>query len=95
MPFFPRSFTWYIAVSAACTSSSADAATSGSVATPTDAVRRMLRPSPARNVMRGDPLADALADRERALAAGVGQHQGELVAAEPRDHVGFAGARRG
>src|SRR5690606_25098380 len=38
IPFFPRSLTRYMAASAACTSSSAATATSGSVATPTDAV---------------------------------------------------------
>ena len=42
--------------------------------------------------MRGQALADALADGERALAAGIGQHERELVAAEPRHHVGFARA---
>src|SRR6476660_1269007 len=40
----------------------------------------------------GNTIADALADGERALSAGVGQHQRELVAAEPRDDVGFARA---
>ena len=42
--------------------------------------------------VRRDPLADALADRGRAFAAGVGQDERELVAAEPRDDVGFARA---
>ena len=48
-PFLPESFTWYIAISAARTNSSAEVATSGSVATPTEAVSRRLNPSPARN----------------------------------------------
>ncbi len=43
IPFFPDSLTWYIALSAAWTSSSDEAATSGSVATPTDAVRQRLK----------------------------------------------------
>ena len=84
----------YMASSAAWISPSAEAATSGSVATPTDTVRWMFEPSPAGNV-RGDALAHALADGGRAFAAGVGQNQRELVAAEPRDHVGLAGAARG
>ena len=40
----------------------------------------------------GDPLADALRNRQRARRAGVGQDQGELVAAKPGDDVGFARA---
>ena len=35
------------------------------------------------------------ADRHGALAAGVGQDERELVAAEAGDDVGFARARRG
>ena len=42
--------------------------------------------------MRREALADALADGEGALAAGIGQHERELVAAEARDDVGFARA---
>src|SRR4029078_4125763 len=50
MPFLPCSFTWYIASSAAWIRPSVECATSGSVATPTDTVRWMLRPSPCRNL---------------------------------------------
>src|SRR5215471_2933402 len=39
-----------------------------------------------------DAVPDTFADRHRALAARVGQDQGELVSAEPRDDVGFARA---
>ena len=42
--------------------------------------------------MRGDAIADAGRHGERALGAGLGQHDGELVAAEPRHDVGFARA---
>ena len=49
IPFFPRSLTAYMASSAAWMSCSADAATSGSVATPTDTVSEMVRPSARRN----------------------------------------------
>ncbi len=42
--------------------------------------------------MGGDPLADALADREGAFAARIGQHDGEFVAPEARHHVGLARA---
>src|SRR2546423_9330784 len=42
--------------------------------------------------MAGNAHADALADGKRAVAAGVGQHQRELVAAEARDDVGLARA---
>ena len=87
--------TQYIASSAAWIRPSAEAATSGSVATPTDTVSVNVRPSPCEKPVRGDALADALADRDRAFAAGVGQDERELVAAEARDHVGLARARRG
>ena len=40
----------------------------------------------------GDSLADALAHRIRAVAAGIRQDQSELVAAEARHHVGLARA---
>ena len=93
MPFLPRSLTRYIASSAAWISSSADAATSGSVATPTEAVRRMSRPSPGRNRCAAMRSRMRSPTAQRALAAGVGQDQRELVAAEPRDDVGFARAR--
>ena len=43
--------------------------------------------------MRRNPVADAIADRHGAVAAGVGQDDGELVAAEAGDDVGLAGAR--
>ena len=39
--------------------------------------------------VRGDAIADARGHGERPLAAGFGQHDCELVAAEPRHDVGF------
>ena len=42
--------------------------------------------------VRPDAFADTLADRVGAVRAGIGEHQCEFVAAEARDHVGFARA---
>ena len=92
MPFLPETLTLYIARSAAWMSSSADAATSGSVAMPTDAVRRTLSWSAVEKAVRRDPVANALGDHDRAVAPGLGQDHRELVAAKPRDDVGLAGA---
>ena len=89
----PESFTAYIALSAAWTSSSEEAATSGSVAAPTDTVRwANIEAVAGQEHVGRDFLADALANRERALAARVGQHQCKLVAAEARHDVGLARA---
>ena len=75
-------------MSAARTSSSAEVAASGRVATPTETVRRTSsRPGPGTRC--ADPVADALAHPQGALGAGVGQHDGELVAAEAGDDVGL------
>ena len=64
-PFLPESLTRYIATSAARTNSSAEAATSGSVATPTDAVRRTFKPV-AREEADAPPRAPG---RDRPTAA--------------------------
>ena len=84
-----------MAASAAWTSSSAEAATSGSVATPTDDRQMEVQAVAGQEPMSGNPLANTLAHRERALAARVRQHQGEFVAAEPGHDVGFARAAAG
>ena len=42
-----------------------------------------------------DAVAQATGHRLGAVDAGLGQENGELVAAEPRNDVGFARARRG
>ena len=51
-----------------------------------------VQPVALQKPVRVDALANTLADRRRAFAAGVGQDQRELVAAEARDHVGLARA---
>ena len=63
------------------------------MATPIEAVKRTRKAvrRPGIDEAR-DPLADALGDRHGAFPAGVGQDQGEFVAAEPGHDVGFAGA---
>ena len=90
-PSFPDSLTRYMATSAARTSSSAELAASGSVATPTDTVSRTSRPSPARNTNSPHAFAHAVAHADRAFGAGFRQHDGKLVAAEAGHDVGFAG----
>ena len=90
-PFLPESFTWYIAISAARTNSSAEAATSGSVATPTDAVSRSFKPFPAETDAR-QSLPNAVSDRRGTFGASVGQDDCKLVATEPGHHVGFTRA---
>ena len=93
MPFLPRALTRYIAASAACSSSSADPATSGRVATPIEAVKCTDSPSDARKLC-GPQTRSRMrsATDDGAVAAGIGQDQGEFVAAEPGHDVGFTGA---
>ena len=79
-------------MSAAFNNSSAVWAASGRVATPIEAVRRTDKPSDLRNWMSSDPLPDAQGHGLGALGTGVREDQGEFVAAEPGDDVGFTGA---
>ena len=72
---------------------SADAATSGSVATPIETVSLMSRPSPWRKLNAATRSRMRSPDRGGAFAARVRQDQRELVAAEARDHVRLARAQ--
>ena len=92
MPFFPRSLTWYMAVSAACISSSAETADIGEGRDADRGGQADVQAVAGQEAVGGNPLPNALADRKRALSAGVGQHERELVAAEPRHDVRFARA---
>ena len=92
IPSFPCAFTQYMASSAACSSESAVDATSGNVATPTEAVRRTLRLSAARNKNSAIFSRIRSPTARGAVAVRVRQHQRKLIAAEPRDDVGLTGA---
>ena len=59
---------------------------------PTDAVSRTSSSIGGQEAVRRNPFADALGDHDRAFATGLRQDHRELVAAEARHDVGFAGA---
>ena len=81
-----------MAISAARTNSSAEAATSGRVATPTDAVSLSFNPAAFEERMGAQSLTNTVSYRRGTLGTGVGQDECKLVATKARDDVGFSRA---